>query len=59
MTAKARDIGNVIKKHRRTLVSHHKVRRTGIGFKIKDGKITDDLGIVIFVRYKPSVEVLT
>lgn len=59
MTAKARDIANVIKKHRRTLVSNHKVRRTGVGFKIKDGKITDDIGIVIFVRYKPSIEVLT
>jgi hypothetical protein len=59
MATKARDIANVIKKHRRTLISNHKVRRTGVGFKIKDGKITDDIGVVIFVRYKPSVEVLT
>ena len=59
MTAKARDIANVIKKHRRTLVSNHKVRRTGVGCKTKDGKITDDIGIVIFVRYKASIEVLT
>lgn len=40
------------------MVLHNKVRRMGVGYKIKDGKVTDEIGIVIFVRYKPSVQKL-
>ena len=46
----------VIQKHRDTFINEHKVRRTGVGFKISDGKFTDTVGITIFVRHKPSIE---
>jgi hypothetical protein len=52
------EIVKVIQKHRLELVSRNKVRRTGVGFKIKDGKITDEVAIIIFVRAKPSIQAL-
>jgi hypothetical protein len=51
-------IYKVIQRHKSDLISRNKVRRTAIGYKIKDGKITDEVGIVIFVRSKPSIQTL-
>jgi hypothetical protein len=53
-----KDALKVLRKNKPDLIARNKVRRTGIGFKIKNGKVTDEVGIVIFVRYKPSVEAL-
>jgi hypothetical protein len=61
MLMKNKEVGKiqkVIQKSKSDLINRHRVRRTGIGYKIKDGKITDDVGIVIYVRYKPSIESL-
>jgi hypothetical protein len=54
MLMKNKEVGKiqkVIQKSKSDLINRHRVRRTGIGYKIKDGKITDDVGIVIYVRY--------
>jgi hypothetical protein len=51
-------IYKVIQTHKSDLISRNKVRRTAIGYKIKDGKITDEVGIVVFVRSKPSIQTL-
>lgn len=53
-----RDIAKVIEKYRPQLLSEHACKQTAVGYKIKNGKMTDTLGIVIFVRSKPSVQQL-
>lgn len=52
------EVLKVLHKHKTDLILRNKVRRTGVGFKIKDGKVTEDVGIIIFVRNKPSVQAL-
>jgi len=53
-----RSIYKVIQTHKSDLISRNKVRRTAIGYKIKDGRITDEVGILVFVRSKPSIQTL-
>jgi hypothetical protein len=53
-----RTLTELIKKHRSKLVHQHKIKKSGVGFKIKDGKITDELSLIAYVRYKPSVNTL-
>ena len=52
------EVLKVLHKHKTDLMLRSKVRRTGVGFKIKDGKVTEDVGIIIFVRNKPSIQAL-
>jgi hypothetical protein len=59
MSSQVLDVVNVLQKHHDRLIKDHKVRRTGVGFKIKDGKVTDTIAIVAFVRYKPTIDILT
>ena len=53
-----KSIQKVIQTRKSDLIIRNKVRRTGIGYKIKDGKITDEVGILVFVRWKPSIQAL-
>jgi hypothetical protein len=53
-----RNLTELIKKHRHKLVYEHKVKRTGLGFKITDGKITDEIALIAYVRYKPRLNTL-
>jgi hypothetical protein len=53
-----KSIKKIIQTHKSDLIIRNKVRRTGIGYKIKDGKITDEVGILIFVRWKPTIQTL-
>lgn len=52
------DISKVIAKNSFSLARRSKIRQAGVGYKITDGKITDTVGIVFFVKNKPSPEVL-
>ena len=52
------EVLRVLHKHKTDLILRNKIRRTGVGFKIKDGKVTEDVGIIIFVRNKPSIQAL-
>jgi hypothetical protein len=45
-------IANLIQKRRSELISSYRIRQTAVGYKIKDGKLTDDVGIIIFVSKK-------
>ena len=45
-------IAKIIEKHRSELVSHYRIRQTAVGYKIKNGKLTDDVGIIAFVSKK-------
>jgi hypothetical protein len=53
-----KSIQKVMHAHKSDLLIRNKVRRMGIGYKIKDGKITDEVGILVFVRWKPSIQML-
>lgn len=45
-------IAKIIQKRRPELVSKHRIRQTAVGYKMKDGKLTDDVGIIVFVSKK-------
>jgi hypothetical protein len=47
-----RSIARIIQKHRSELVSRHRVRRSAVGYKIKNRKLTKEVGIIIFVTMK-------
>ncbi len=54
-----RDVVKVLEKHRSKLISKHKVKQMGVGYKVKDGKMMKDtVGISIFVTKKPGIEAL-
>jgi hypothetical protein len=54
-----RRIGSIVKENKRTLEAVNKVKQTGIGFKIKNGKImTDTVAMIFFVRFKPKINAL-
>jgi hypothetical protein len=46
------NIAKIIQKRRSELVSDYRIRQTAVGYKIKDGKLTDEVGIIIFVSKK-------
>jgi hypothetical protein len=46
------NIAKIIQKRRSELVSDYRIRQTAVGYKIKDGKLTDDIGIIAFVSKK-------
>jgi hypothetical protein len=46
------NIAKLIQKRRSELVSDYRIRQTAVGYKIKDGKLTDDVGIIVFVSKK-------
>src|SRR5512145_893339 len=45
-------IADTIKKRRTELVSRFRVRQTAVGYKIKSGKLTNEVGIIVFVSKK-------
>ena len=45
-------IATTIQERRGELVSNYRVRQTAVGFKIKNGKLTDEIGIIVFVSKK-------
>jgi len=45
-------VATIADKHRSELVSNYRVRQLAVGYKIKDGKITDEVGIILFVSKK-------
>ena len=47
-------IATILKQRKSELVSRSKVRQLGVGYKIKDGKITDTVGLVVYVSKKPD-----
>lgn len=53
-----RNLTELIKKHRRKLVHQHKIKKSGLGFKIKNREITDEISLIAYVRYKPSINTL-
>jgi hypothetical protein len=46
------NIAKIIQKRRSELVYDYRIRQTAVGYKIKDGKLTDDIGIIAFVSKK-------
>jgi hypothetical protein len=48
------EISKVIRKHRPRLVSNSKAKQIGVGFKFRNGQMTDTVGIVIFVLKKQT-----
>jgi hypothetical protein len=53
-----RSLTDLIKKHSHKLAYQHKIRGTGIGFKISRGQITDEIALIAYVRYKPGINTL-
>jgi len=54
-----RNIGGYLKENKRTLEAVNKVKQTGVGFKIQNGKImTDTVAMIFFVRFKPKINAL-
>lgn len=47
-----KEIKNVIDKNRSDLASTFRVRQTGVGYKIRNNKITDEVGVVVYVSKK-------
>ena len=45
-------IAKIIQKRRSDLLYDYRIRQTAVGYKIKDGKLTDDIGIIAFVSKK-------
>ena len=45
-------IAKIIQKRRSELLYDYRIRQTAVGYKIKDGKLTDDIGIIAFVSKK-------
>lgn len=45
-------IANIIKNRRPELVSRYRVRQTAVGYKIKNGKLTNEIGIIVYVSKK-------
>ena len=45
-------IADTIKKRRTELVTRFRVRQTAVGYKIKNGKLTNEVGIIVFVSRK-------
>jgi hypothetical protein len=45
-------IADTIKKRRKELVTHFRVRQTAVGYKIKNGKLTNEVGIIVYVSKK-------
>lgn len=48
----AGEVSRVIRKHRTKLVSENKVKQIGVGFKFRNGQMTDTVGIIVFVLKK-------
>jgi hypothetical protein len=51
-------VASVMRKSRSELVSKSRIRQLGIGYKIRDGKLTDNVGIVVYVSKKPDENTL-
>lgn len=49
-----RSLIRVIEKHRQELAAESRVKQIGVGFKIKNRKITDTVAIIIFVTNRPT-----
>jgi hypothetical protein len=47
-----KSITKIVNKRRSELVSDYRVRQTAVGYKIKEGRLTDEVGIIIFVSKK-------
>jgi hypothetical protein len=45
-------IAKIIGKHRDELIKSYRVRRSAVGYKIKNGRLSNDIGIIIFVTKK-------
>jgi hypothetical protein len=53
-----KNIAKIIMKNRSKLVSSHRVRRTAVGYKIRNGELTNEVGIIIFVTKKQDEDKL-
>lgn len=51
-TSDVSEVSRVIRKHRTKLVSDSKAKQIGVGFKFRNGQMTDTVGIVVFVLKK-------
>src|SRR5215475_2829817 len=51
-------IANVMRQSKSDLVKKSRIRQMGIGYKIKDGRLTDNIGIVAYVSKKPDENTL-
>jgi hypothetical protein len=45
-------IAKAVRKHRTELTTVYRVRRSAVGYKIKNARLTDEIGIIIFVTKK-------
>lgn len=52
LTKETQKIATLIKNRRPEFVTRYRVRQTAVGFKIKNGKLTDDVGIIVYVSKK-------
>jgi len=52
--SKVREVSRVIRKHRLKLISNSKVKQVGVGFKFRNGQMTDTVAIVTFVTKKQT-----
>lgn len=53
-----RSLTELLKKHRTTLVHQHKIKKSAVGFKIENGKYTDDVALIAYVRSKANISTL-
>jgi hypothetical protein len=53
-----RSITELVKKNRTKLVREHKVKKFGVGRKITNGKITDEVSLIMYVRAKQDLSTL-
>lgn len=53
-----RSISELVKKNHTQLVSNHKVKKFGVGFKSIDGRLTDEISLIVYVRSKQNLSTL-
>lgn len=53
-----RSITELVKKHHTKMVLEHKVKKFGVGLKIVNGKITDEMAMIVYVRAKQDINTL-
>jgi hypothetical protein len=52
LNKEAQSVAKIIQKRRSELLYDYRIRQTAVGYKIKDGKLTDEIGIIAFVSKK-------
>jgi hypothetical protein len=53
-----RSITELVKKNHTKLVRDHKVKKFGVGLKSMDGRITDEISLIVYVRSKQILSTL-